>query len=68
MLECGADDVLKKTADMGMLFTKMKALIRRYTELNHAPITRNDIINYRKLVVDMGHRAVYMDEKEILSL
>lgn len=65
MLKSGADDVLEKTFVMEECIARMKALMRRYTELNHIVQNNGDIISYNKLLIDTGRRCISIDGKEI---
>lgn len=65
-LENGADDILEKPFAFEECLARIRALIRRYTDLNHVIQSGGEIICYDGLALDTGRRAVFINGKELL--
>ena len=57
-METGADDYIGKPFSIPLLVSKIKALIRRAY-----PDSKNEVLSYKNLKVDVSARSVFMDGK-----
>jgi len=68
-LDCGADDYLAKPFDFGELLARIRALLRRGTELKDTVLTLGDLsMDTRTHAVLRGHVAISLTAKEYALL
>lgn len=65
VLERGADDYLQKPYDFQECVARIKALLRRYTDLNYVAESHYEIISHYNLLLDTGRRLLSVNGKEV---
>ncbi len=59
-LDAGADDYLTKPFGMGELLARIRAALRHIAGVQNEPV-----LNFNDLIIDLAHRRVKINEKEI---
>lgn len=64
-LERGADDYLQKPYDFRECVARIRALLRRYTDLNYTAESHYEIVSHDNLLLDTGRRLLSVNGKEV---
>ncbi len=64
-LENGADDFLQKPYELDECMARIRALLRRYTELNYITENHYEIVSQNGMLLDTGRRLLSVNGKEI---
>ena len=64
-LNAGADDFLEKPYDMDECLARARALLRRYTELNHISQRSYALVCHEDMIIDTARRVVVIEGREI---
>ena len=61
----GADEYIVKNCDPFLIAMQIQALVRRYIEYSGYNISQKNILEFKRLIIDAGERAVYKDNLEV---